>query len=123
DVAGLEIAARGVVRKAREQRRELLLGNPRRVSLLGFRREVARAVSLGGRDQLGHRPSLRLLVFTDDPELELRDHTSGEPDGHFVLAERLDRLIELDPTMVDIDVRLLELIRDVAARDRAEQLL
>src|SRR5262245_10769472 len=69
------------------------------------------------------RPSRPLLVLADDPELQLRDYTSGETDRHFVLAERLDRLVELDPAVVEVDVRLLQLLRDVAAGDRAEQLL
>ena len=53
------------------------------------------------------------LVFPDDPELERGVDAGGEPDLRLVLAERLDRLVELDPTMVDLDIRPLELLGDV----------
>src|SRR3569623_33876 len=64
-----------------------------------------------------------LLVFADDPELQGRDATGRQADRHFVLAERLDGLIELHPAVIDLDVRALELLLDVTRRDRAEQLL
>src|SRR3569623_1876406 len=64
-----------------------------------------------------------LLVFADDPELQCRDDTGRQADRHFVLAERLDGLIELHPAVIDLDVRALELLLDVTRGDRAEQLL
>src|SRR5204862_6411670 len=64
-----------------------------------------------------------LLVLADDPELQAGGDAGGEAHGHLVLAERLDRAFELDPTVVDLDVRLLELIGDVTRGDRTEQLL
>src|SRR5690606_1034935 len=82
------------------------------------------AKSLAGTYQRGsRRDACRLLVLADDPELERRDDAGREAHRHLVLAERLHRLLELDPAMVDLDVRLLQLLRDVAAGDRAEQLL
>src|ERR1043165_3088409 len=65
----------------------------------------------------------KLLVFPDDPKLEVGDHAGSEPHGDLVLTEGLDRLIELDRAVVDIDSRALELLGDVLVGDRAEQLL
>src|SRR5262249_62434733 len=61
----------------------------------------------------------RLLVFTDDPELERRGHTRRQLHGHVVLAERLDRLIQLDPAVIDLDAGALQLICDAASAARA----
>src|SRR5262249_19178630 len=63
-----------------------------------------------------------LLVLADHPELQGRDDAGGELDRDLVLAERLDRLLELDRAVIDLDAGALELLGDVAVGDRAEQL-
>src|SRR5690349_77451 len=63
--------------------------------------------------------SLVSLVLADDPELERGGHAGRQPHRGLVLAERLDRRVELDPAVIDLDPRPLELVRDVPARDRA----
>src|SRR5262245_44488953 len=64
-----------------------------------------------------------LLFLADDPVLQGRLDAGVEPDDDLVLAERLDRGPELDRAVIEVEAGPLQLLRDVAARHRAEQLL
>src|SRR5690606_39753273 len=66
----------------------------------------------------------RASLLLDDPDLDLGPDLAVQPDRHRVHAQRLDRLLQLDLAPVHLEVQplLVQPIRDVRARDRAEQL-
>src|SRR5687768_1357852 len=70
-------------------------------------------------------PGFQGSVFLlDDPDLHLGLHFRVQADRHGKDAKRLERLIELDLTAVDLEVEtlLLQAVRNVLRSDRPEQL-
>src|SRR4051794_30299401 len=45
-----------------------------------------------------------------------------QTDGHSIDAERLDRLVEIDLALLDVEALLLQLLRNVSSGDGSEQL-
>src|SRR4029453_17091147 len=61
-------------------------------------------------------------LLADDRDLELRGDVGVESDRHDALAQRLQRLVEMNPAPLDLDPLPLEKFRDVLRGDRAEEL-
>src|SRR5688500_8143431 len=71
-------------------------------------------------------PSVRQAGATslllDHPDLDLRAHIGVEADRDAIDAERTNRLVQVDLTLLDVMSLGLELMRDVGGGDGAEQL-
>ena len=61
-------------------------------------------------------------LLLDDPDPDLGLHVGVQADRHAIDAERLDRLVQVDLALLDVEALRLELLRDVGRRDGAEQL-
>src|ERR1051326_1343720 len=65
----------------------------------------------------------RLPVLRDD-QVDVGDDVAVQPQRHAVLAELLERLLQVDPAAVDLDALLEpQRGRDVLVRDGAEDLV
>src|SRR5689334_25298013 len=60
-------------------------------------------------------------LLLDDPDSDFRLHIRVQADGHPVDAKGLDRLVEVDLTLLDVEALRLELLGDVRRRDGPEQ--
>src|SRR5687768_6812324 len=72
------------------------------------------------------RPGLKTrptdaLVGRYDADLELRDHVPVDPNRHRVLADRLERLVELNPPTVDGQIAERQRLADVGGGHRSVQ--
>src|SRR4051812_35983392 len=67
---------------------------------------------------------LKTLLRPLDPHLHRDGDVRVQPDGHLVLAHRLDGLLEVDPAAVELEgeALLLEPVGDVAVGHGAEEL-
>src|SRR5215510_12365331 len=78
-----------------------------------------------GRWRFRRRPSferaLSLLSFYDD--FDRSRHARTELCGHAVLAQLLDRRIQIEVFAIEVDTLLVQRIGDVARGHRAEQLV
>ena len=61
-------------------------------------------------------------LLLDHPDADFRLHVGVQADRDAVDAERLDRLVQIDLPLLDVEALRLELLRDVGRRDRTEQL-
>src|SRR5688500_3712501 len=69
-----------------------------------------------------HRASAAPRLLLDDPDLDLGAHVGVQAHRHAVDAERLERLVQVDLALLDVEALRLELLRDVGRRHGAEQL-
>src|SRR5688572_18491121 len=69
------------------------------------------------------RPLDPRTLLLDHPHLDLGLHLGVQADGDLVDAERLDRLVQVDLLLLDVEALALALVRDVGRRHRAEELL
>src|SRR5689334_11757601 len=58
----------------------------------------------------------------DDPDADLGLHVGVQLHRHAVDTERLDRLVQVDEPLLDVEALGIELLGDVGRRDGAEQL-
>src|SRR6185369_9403744 len=66
------------------------------------------------------RPQTSSLL--DDPDANLGLHVGVQLHGHAVDAQRLDRLVQVDEPLLDVEALRVELLGDVGRRDGAEEL-
>src|SRR5208282_1362263 len=61
--------------------------------------------------------------FFVDNDLQVRAHVLVQLDGDGELADRLQRLVQLDLAAIDVEALFLEPFGNIARRDRTEQLI
>src|SRR5438477_6726993 len=61
-------------------------------------------------------------LLLDHPDFDFRVHVRVKTNRHAVHAQRLDRLLEIDLTLLDREALLGKLLSDVRGSNRAEQL-
>src|SRR5688572_9523641 len=73
-----------------------------------------------GEPPSSHRPTTILLL--DHPNLDLGAYVRVQPDWYAEDTEGLDRVVQVDLALLDLNPLGLELVRDIGGRDRTEEL-
>src|SRR5829696_5199283 len=85
-------------------------------------RDHARRGTQGGGPGTEPPPCHDSRLLLDDPDADLGLHVRVQLDWHAIDAERLDRLVQIDQALLDVEALRVELLGDVCRGDGAEQL-
>src|SRR5688572_557333 len=85
-------------------------------------RDDARRETRGGGPGTEPPPTGEVELLLDDPDANFWLHVGVQLDRHPVDAERLDRVVQVDQSLLDVEALRIELLGDVGRRDGAEQL-